>query len=574
MPHINIRDLGRLREITAVLVRHGFGALVRSAGIDAEDDPEPSTLPVARRMRLVLAELGPTFVKLGQVLSVRPDIVSAEIIDELEKLQDNVPPADPDAIRDTLEQELGSALEERFSAFSWEPMASASIAQVHRATLVDGREVAVKVQRPSIEARIQSDLHILYSLAHLVTGRVDLPGLYSPVGVVREFEAALIQELDFLQEARALSRFRANFAGHPDVTAPEVIADLSTRRVLVMELLVGESIGALRGRPDQALPALRKLIDATYVQVFEHGFFHGDPHPGNVLVLEDGRLGFLDFGLTGGLTAEMQDIIISLFVGLVYEDAETVALTLYRAGATDGRVDLKGFKREIERLMTKYRGATLEELSQTTSLIEIIQVASRFRIRLVPEYAVLARTASILDGIARRLTPDIDIVAEVRPYAQRLVTARLAPERLSAQGLRLMQHAQIAMADVPVGLNQLLADLEQGNLSLQTVDPDAPQLREEIRHAGIRVALALTGSAALVGGALLLAPYGGEPWNLLTVGLVGVALLAVAVACAVLLVGHALLANQLHPREWQRRLVSIARFFFDKAPPGGGPPAP
>ena len=436
---------------------------------------------------------------------------------------------------------------ERFSSFEPTPLASASIAQVHRATLPDGTPVAVKVQRPGIEARMQSDLHILYSLAHLISGRVHVPGIYTPVGIVREFESALIQELDFLQEARSLSRFRHNFADSSDVVAPRVHAELSTRRVLVMELLVGQRISALRDQPVAARAALRKLIDASYRQVFDHGFFHGDPHPGNVLVLPDGRLGFLDFGLTGALTGEMQDIIVQLFVGLVFQDSETVALTLYRAGATEGRVDLKGFKREIERLMTKYHGATLEELGQTTTLIEIIQVASRFRIKLVPEFAVLARTASILDGIARQLTPGIDIVAEVRPYAQRQVSARLSPERLGADAMRLMQHAQLAIRDVPVGINQLMVDLERGDLTLQTRDPEAVLLREEIRHAGIQVAIALCTGGLGVSSALLLAPFASSPWNAGMVGVLGLILALLAGASFGGLFAHYLLPRASTP---------------------------
>ena len=561
MPHMDIRDLGRLREITTVLARHGFGHLLRGAGLEVEGEPIDARLPVGRRIRMVLTDLGPTFVKLGQVLSVRPDIVPRDILDELEKLQDEVPPAPFDEVRAALEVELGGSIADRFSAFDPEPMASASIAQVHRAVLLDGTEVAVKVQRPDIEGRIRSDLHILYSLAQVVSGRLDLPGVYTPVGIVQEFDAAIRQELDFVQEARAADRFRRNFEGDDAVTAPLIYGELSTSRVLIMELFRGRRIGALRGEQDAARVALRKLIDASYKQVFEHGFFHGDPHPGNVMVLEDGRLGFLDFGLTGTLTAEMQDVIVSVFVALVQQDPESLALTLYRAGATDGRVDLKGFKREIERLMVKYHGATLEQLGEKASLVEFIQVAARFRIRLVPEYAILTRAASILDGIARELIPDADIVEEVRPYAARLAASRLAPDRLTSDALRLLQHAQLAMRDVPIGLNQLMVDLERGNLAIRTVDPEAEVLREEIRHAGVRVALAMSGSALLLCGTLLLLPLAGLPYGSLVTTVGAVMLGAGAVGTFAGLFGHYLFAARIHPREWRRRALAIFRFF-------------
>lgn len=573
MAHINIHDLPRLREITGVLVRHGFGSLVRQAGLEAASGeagpgspaPGSSTVPFARRLRLVLAELGPTFVKLGQVLSVRPDIVPAEVIAELETLQDSVPPAPWDEVAAVLERELGGALHERFTGVEEVPLASASIAQVHAATLATGERVAVKVQRPGIEARIRSDLHILYTLAHFVEGRIALPGLYTPVGIVREFEAAMNQELDFLQEARSASVFARNFAGHSSVVVPAVHERFSTRRVMVMDLIEGRPFRAL-GREDRAEvdAAMDVLIEASYLQVFEHGFFHGDPHPGNLMLLDDGRLAFLDFGLTGRLTAEMQDTVVALFVALVFSDAETVALTLYRAGATEGRVDLKGFKREVERLMAKYQGATLEELGHPASLVELVDTAARFRIRLVPEFVVLVRTASILDGIARRLLPDVDIVERVRPYAQRLVGSRLSTERLTGDALRVLQHAQMAFQDVPLQLNQLMMDLERGNLTIRTADEDAGASREELRQAGMRVAVALSGGALLLSGAVLVAPFALSAglWGLVLAA--GLVMVVAGAGLLVAMVGHYLVASRIDLGDLRRQALAVVRFFLDR----------
>ena len=310
--------------------------------------------------------------------------------------------------------EWGMPLEDRLQSIDKQPIASASIAQVHRAVLRSGETVAIKIQRPNIEKRIRSDLHILYSLAHLMTGRIELPGFYTPIGVVQEFEAAMNQELNFLQEGQAINRFRGYFKDHPDVYAPVVYDEFSTGRILVLELLKGKPFSDI-DPADKAIvePVMDKVIDATYLQVFEYGFFHGDPHPGNLMLLDDGRLAFLDFGVTGLLTGEMQDTLMSLFMSLVYQDAESVALTLYRAGATDERVDLKGFSREIERLITKYHGSSLTELTDKGTLMDFIEVASTYKIRLVTEFAVLARAMSLLDGVARRFIPHVDIVGKV-----------------------------------------------------------------------------------------------------------------------------------------------------------------
>ena len=567
MAHINIHDLPRLREITGVLVRHGFGSLVRTAGLEGAlgAPAADSAVPFARRLRMVLAELGPTFVKLGQVLSVRPDIVPADVIAELETLQESVEPAPWDEVAEILRKELGEPVEQRFLEFDTTPLASASIAQVHRAVLSTGEPVAVKVQRPGIEARIGSDLHILYTLARLLEGRLDLPGLYTPVGIVREFEAAMVQELDFLQEARAAAIFRRNFAKSPDVVVPHVYESCSTRRVMVMELMVGRSFRTLAHADRADVDAgMQKLIDATYLQVFEHGFFHGDPHPGNLMLLDDGRLAFLDFGLTGRLTSEMQDTVVALFVGLVFHDAEAVTLTLYRAGATEGRVDLKGFKRAVERLMTKYHGATLQELGQTASLVELVDTAARFRIKLVPEFVVLVRTAGILDGIARSLLPDVDIVERLRPWAQKLVGHRFSPERLSTAAVRVLQHAQMAFQDVPLQLNQLLLDLERGNLSIRAVDPGADELRREVRQAGMRIAVALSAGALLLSGVALLAPL---TWvlGLWVIPLVlGLLLASAGALLFVAMVGHYLVASRIDPGDLRRQALAVLRFFIQR----------
>lgn len=567
MPHMNVHDLGRLREIARVLVRHGFGHLVRMAGLEVEGEAADTRIPLGRRVRLALTDLGTTFVKLGQVLSVRPDIVPSDILNELQGLQDAVPPAPFPEVREALEREMGATLEERFARFDPVPMASASIAQVHRATLHDGRVVAVKVQRPGIEVPIRSDLHILYTLAHLLRDRVQLPGLYTPIGIVQEFDAALTRELDFIQEARAATRFRRAFEGHQGVYAPEVLEEWTTRRMLVLEMLEGRRFSELQPGAPEANMAMDRLIEATYLQVFEHGFFHGDPHPGNLILMDDGRLAFLDFGLTGTLNREMQDVIVALFLGLVGKDAEAVALTLFRAGATQGRVDLKAFRAEVERMMAKYEGATLRQLGETASLVEFIQIAANYRIRLVPEYAVLARAVSILDGIARQLLPDTDIVARVRPYGQRLLAQRVSPERMSGEALRLLQHAQITLQDLPIQLNQLMGDLERGTLTIRFTDPEAPKLREEIWLAGMRIALGLCIGALGLGGAILIGAmelsWQHPHWQ----PVVGVGAVAVAATLWFALVAHALVAARLHPREWRRRLVAVMRFFLGERRP-------
>lgn len=561
---ISVHDLPRVRDVALTLASHGFGELARVMGL--ESGSIDSSIPAARRVRLALAELGTTYIKLGQVLSVRADILPAAVIAELAELQDNAPLVPFPEVRAVIEEELGVPLGSVFATFEEVPLASASIAQVHAATLHDGREVAVKVQRPGIAEVLRSDVPILYTLARLLEGHVQFPGLHRPVEIVQEFELAIQTELDFLQEVCAADRFRLNHKDIAGVAVPLVYRDHCTRRVLVMERIRGQKLNEVEGGSEVGRVAMRKFIESWYYQLFEHGFFHGDPHPGNLFVLDDGTLCFIDFGLTGTLTGEMQDVMTDIFAGLVFRDAETVAIAIYRAGATSERVDLKAFKREIERLMGKYHGSSWNDLGSRGSLTEFLDVALRFRIQLPREFAVIARAGTLVDGIAKRLLPDGDIVEEVRPWAQRLAQRRFGPERITADTLRALQRAQVAFRDLPTQANQFLLDLERGRVSITTRDPDSAALRLELRHAAMRLALAVCTLALAVSAAILLATWAPTPGGVPILAFVGVGIGLAAVGTFSALVMHWLFAARIQPRRWYRRLITLFRFFMNERP--------
>ncbi|MFT4628667.1 MAG: ubiquinone biosynthesis protein, partial [Myxococcota bacterium] len=440
---LQVQDLPRVNEISFVLAKNGFGHVLNLVGLTNPLPPgaqSNETGPFARRLRQALVELGPTFVKLGQVLSVRPDILPKDVLAEFQTLQDRVRPMDASEVQLVLERELGRPMDEVFSSFDPTPLGSASIAQVHKATLTDGRLVAVKLQRLGIERRIRSDIHILYTLAQLLEGRVTVPGLHTPTAVVREFDAAITTELDFLTELRSAERLGAHVSKLPDVMVPKVFPRWSTGRLLVMELVGGRR---LKDEIEVADPVARRrlahaIMEATYRQVFEYGFFHGDPHPGNLLVTDEGSLAYIDFGVMGTLTGAMQDTLIEAFTSMVFRDAETLALTVYRAGATTGRVDLRTFQAELEKKMAQYYGASLDDLASKTTFMEVIEMCTRFRISLPPEFAVLSRAITLVEGEIRELLPGVDIVEEVKPYAQRLVASRFSPDRVAHDAARLM----------------------------------------------------------------------------------------------------------------------------------------
>ncbi len=551
--------------ITAVLTKHGFGSVLQATGLmqyaPEEVEVETSGGPWAVRMRRVLTELGPTFVKLGQVLSVRPDIVPPPLMREFAKLQDEVPPMSWAVASQVLRQELGRPPEEVFSSIEQKPVASASIAQVHLATLESGQEVALKIQRINIASTVRSDVHILYSTARLLEGRLALPGVYTPVAIVREFERAIAQELDFLQEARNLERFREIFLDDPWVVVPAVHRPLTTSKVLVMDWVNGIPLSAIEDSDGRLKPTLVRLVDASVKQIYDHGFFHGDPHPGNLLLTDDGRIAFLDFGVCGVLTHQMRDTLVTVLVSLVFQDAETLSLSIYRSGGVDGRVDLKAFRSEIEHLMQKYHGASLADLGTEASLLEFVQTAARYRIRLVPEYALLARACSLIDGILRSRLPQTDPVALVRPHATRLMAERLGPERMVTDLARMVVKARGGFTQLPTQVNQLLMDLEGGNLSFIAQDPSAPLNREELRNAAFRLSLALWTSAVMVSGAVLLAAWSPAPWGIPLMGMFGMTLVALACILWFGLVVHTLAWNHIRLREWRRRGATLWRFF-------------
>jgi ubiquinone biosynthesis protein len=567
---IQVQDLPRINEISLVLAKNGFGHLLNLVGIAAVlppgSDRDQATGPFARRARQVLVDLGPTFVKLGQVLSVRPDILPQDVLTEFESLQDRVPPMGMADVRFMVEQELQRPIEDVFEEFDPVPLGSASIAQVHRAKLIGGPQVAVKLQRRGIEKTIRSDLHILYALAQVAEGSLTLPGLHTPRAIVREFDLAINQELDFLQELQSAERLASHLTElKADVTVPRVYDEHSTRRLLIMELIEGKPLKEAMQEVEPGGPEARRLahavMEATYRQVFDFGFFHGDPHPGNLFVGEDGRLVYLDFGVMGTLTGAMQDTIINAFTSMVFRDAETLAMTVYRAGATRTRIDLREFTEELERKMAQYYGASLDDLASPTTFMEVVELCTRFKISLPPEFAVLSRAITLVEGEIRALMPGIDIVEEVQPYAQRLVARRFSPERVAHDAARMMVHAQGHFKDLPTQFNQMLMDLEGGNVMIVTKDPDAARLREEIRSAVLRLSLAAAAATVTMGSMLFLAAWSPAPFGIPVFGLLGGLSLFIGFGLFGALGIHVFFARFLSLHYWRSWLWSILRFF-------------
>ena len=392
-----VRDLNRLREVATVLIKHGFGMLV--SGVDAPGivrSRESSPVPTPDRLVTAIQELGPTFVKLGQVLSTRPDILPPDYIAALEKLQDDVNPLPFHDIEERLGEELGEEWRQRVATFEETPLATASIAQVHRATLLDGRRVVFKVQRPGIGRLINADLSILNLLARRTLVEYPEARSFDPIGILEEFERSIKAELDFDLEARNMRRIQRNFADDEDIVRiPDVHDALSTRRILCMDLLEGVKIRDARAAGCNMARVGERYLKVAYDMLFEHGFFHGDLHPGNVLVLPGDRLGLLDFGMVGSMSQEMRNNVISIIFGVQRGDYRTIARLFYDISIKDGRVDYREVERVTIALFEKHwSGSSFKEMQPGPYVTDLARAAAGHGARIPPPTRCSSRPSS------------------------------------------------------------------------------------------------------------------------------------------------------------------------------------
>lgn len=561
------QDLNRLRQIAAAVVRHGFGAyLARSRLPEQLGGTPPSTgappgdeRSTAARFRELLAELGPTFTKLGQLLSTRRDVLPATWIKELEALQDDCPPLPLAEVREAIERGLGQPIEALFAELDPVPLASASIAQVHRARTHAGEQVVVKVQRPDIRSRIDADLALLQYLAKLLEAVIEETGVYTPTAVIEEFDRTIHEELDFENEARNARAMRAANQGREQVVIPRVHDDLSSSQVLTLDFIEGTRLNDVT--PEAGFDPeriARNIIEMSFRQLFEDGLFHGDPHPGNILVLPGNRLALLDFGLMGRLSRPQQELLVTLIVAVALRDPDSVARLLDKIGLADARAPASGLRGDVGEILDRYLGLRLDEIRTATLLGDLLDLAVRHRIRVPKEYAVLAKASMTVEGIIRRLYPRLDILEVGLPYARELLLARFNPEDASGTLMRSLLRLQGLAEDVPHQLQQILADLEGGKLRINFRSADVERIGEQVRAVGTLLFLGLLSASLTVGGLIIVA-FRPSPFP----GLV-------ALGAGTLVAGLALM---LHLAAFRFRKISIRRFIPRGRPAPSGSPA-
>lgn len=460
-----VRNTSRFSEVVTVLAKYGLVGWLRNVHLDwvhrffldTEGNPL-AALTLEERLRLALIELGPTYIKLGQILSTRPDLVGTQLAEELAELRTHTPADSPQVVRATLEAELGQPVDELFTDFDDKAMASASIGQVHRARLLDGREVVVKLQHDGISERIYNDLEILVKLAELAEEYAPQLRQYQPVSTAAEFRRTLLNELDFRREQRNLQQFRRHFRGDKRVRFPEPYVKLSSRRVLTMDLLSGIHVSdtaRLQAAGLDLEAVARRGAHLFLDMIFRDGFYHADPHPGNLLVLHDEVIGVLDCGMVGRIDEALRDDIESMLLAALHQDARTLTEIVVRIGSAPLDVNRDELCAELEAFVAEYSHQSLQTFDLSGALTGLIAIIRRHRIILPTKFAMLLKVLIMLDGTARQLSPTFNLTELLQPYSAQIIERRLSPTRFwrrlestSRDWYRLMEILPRDLADI------------------------------------------------------------------------------------------------------------------------------
>jgi ubiquinone biosynthesis protein len=512
------RNLRRVREILHVLVQYGFEDVLsrirlvsavrafrlyrlrRQAGAHAGKSR-------SERLRLAIEALGPGFIKLGQMLSTRYDLLPQETLDELRRLQDRIPPFPAEEARAVLAAEWGMPPERRLASFDDEPLAAASIAQVHRAVAADGRRLVLKIQRPGVAATIRADLDILRDLARLLERHIPESAPLNPSGLVDEFARWIDMELDFYREGRSTERFRADFRGDRTVRVPAVHWDLTTARVIALEHIQG--IPASDFRAIEAAGLDRRVLARNGVRValravFEHGFFHGDPHPGNLLVLPGHALALLDFGLTGRLDDRLAGVLGSMLSGVLDRDSDRVVRSLAQTGAIGDDADISALRADLDAYMDRVHGVPLYQLRVERLVRELLALYARHRIRLPRDFYLMGRALMVAEGVARGFDPGLDTLTLAKPFIRKALLRRLDARRFARDAVRSAEEYRELFGALPDAVRRILLKLQRNELGVNLNHQGLDRFIRELDKSTNRLSFSLIIAALIVASSLII----------------------------------------------------------------------
>lgn len=511
----------RLQQIINVFLKYGFGQVIdqiqlgryipfkkrlQSFGIW----PALKGPTVPERLRLAFSELGPSFIKLAQLLSSRPDLITIEYANEFKKLQDEVPPFDFQAAKKIIEYELKKPLQSIFLDFTNIPIAAASIAQVHKAILLDGTPVIVKVQRPEIKEIIESDLNILTSVARLLLKYVPESRFFNPTGIVEEFSKTIAKELDFIMESRNCIRMKNDFKNNPNVYIPKIYPEYTTEKVLVMELIEGVRIDDINAIDAMNLDRKRLAkigIDAYFKQILENGFFHADPHPGNILVRHDGVICFLDFGIVGRVSDELKEIMANTFIAIVERDFDRLIDQYVELGIVPEEIDIESFRREfktdIRDFLEPLYGLRLQQINFAQYVETLVGLATKYNLKIPSDLLLIDKTLLILENLALQLNPDLDFIAEAEPYASKIVMKQVSPSRLFEKAKKNAIELGDFVFFLPKNMTKLLKKALKDDIQVKMFHVNLPDFIKDMDKASNRIAFAMVVSSIILSSAIM-----------------------------------------------------------------------
>lgn len=506
-----LKNWPRYREVANILIKYGYGFLFERFYLLHRWNKQESPVPPVRgesfprRLREILEELGPTYVKIGQLLSTRPDILGVDYIRELEKLQDEVPPFSHLELVETLAR-AGLDLERDFAWFNKQPLAAASIAQVHEALTKDGRKIVLKIQRPGIAAIIDTDLLVMMELARLAEKRTKWGNLYRVSEVAAELGDALKAELDFLREARNAEHFYQNFKNHPHVIIPRVIWEFTSPRILAMEYVQGvkvQDIIRMENRGFNREAIAHHLVDALFHQLFEHGFFHADPHPGNLAIANGEAIIFYDFGQVGIVDEYLKGLSMNLITSMMRYDTEGVARALLQIGVGSEHVNRGVFRNDVSLLQQKYYGLPMSKINVGEALRELLDLSIKHQVRLPAQLSLMVKMLLTVESLVSQLNPELSIVDIAEPYGRRLLLKRFAPNqvRQSLQNLAL-DYLDVAR-QLPRSAANLIKIAEEGELKIKMEHAYLKNLITKVDIMSNRLSLSIIIAGIVVGTSLL-----------------------------------------------------------------------
>jgi ubiquinone biosynthesis protein len=511
------RHLSRYRQILTILFKYGFGDLLErlrldqyiGAGLQAVSKKRTDRvekLTRHQRLRMAFEELGPTYIKLGQVLSTRPDLVPADYVNELAKLQDEVPPFPFGEVQEVIEAEFGKTSEELFDELEEQPLASASIGQVHKARLKDGEAVAVKFQRPGIQKVIEVDLEIMLHLATLAERHIKEFEIHRPVKIVEEFARTVEKEIDYRIEATNMERVARQFLDLPHAYIPFVFREFTTSQILTTELVDGIKISKIEKLEDAGLDKkviANRVVGLVLKQAFDHGFFHADPHPGNIFVLADNVICMVDFGMMGIVDRATREEFVDLIDSVVHQNEVKTAQSLLNLTDWDEQPDIRTLEREVADFMGRHLYKPLKDMEIGKLLQDLIELTIRFRLRIPPDIFLMIKALTAIEGVGRMLDPDFDLIAHAGPFIKQIKLERFAPQRISADVFDMMFQFLQFLQQFPKDLLDLSSMIRQNRLSLQLEHKGLESMLATQDQTSNRMSFAIIIAALIIGSALI-----------------------------------------------------------------------